>query len=60
MEITDIYITKEQARGIFIDFFIDIDKRFSGRESNNITYKEISDFIEEWLEKHFKRSMDGV
>jgi hypothetical protein len=60
MEITDIYITKEQARGIFIDFVIDMGNRFTGREFDKITYKEISDFIEEWLEKHFKRSMDGV
>jgi hypothetical protein len=46
---------KKLMRGIFLDFFRDASMTFKGRvDEGKITIAELHDFIDKWVEKHFK------
>lgn len=45
---------KNTTKGMFFDYTQDICKTFMERKLTEITIRELMDFIDIWVEKHFK------
>jgi hypothetical protein len=52
-----IFITDKQACEVFFEFSVEMLNHFTAEEhSESISIQEIDEFVNHWLEKHFKRT----
>lgn len=48
------------VKGMFLDYTLDISKKWGFKNDDKISHKEATDFIDQWVNTHFSRYEEKI